>query len=88
MRRQIPGLHLNQQGVENKLDGLFLVRVDRARYRWHPQKPFVEIQFVDSGAETLRNPAPVGAVVLHGKSSLEAQLVSSRFWLRRAAPHG
>ncbi len=46
MRRQIPGLHLNQGGVEDKLEGLFLVRVDRARYRWHPQKPFVEIRFV------------------------------------------
>jgi hypothetical protein len=46
MRRQIQGLHSNQRGVENKLEGLFLVRVDRARYRWHPQKPFVEIRFV------------------------------------------
>ncbi len=46
MRRQIPGLHLNQHGVEDKLEGLFLVRVDRARYRWHPQKPFVDIRFV------------------------------------------
>ena len=46
MRRQIPGLHLNQRGVENKLEGLFLVRVDRASYRWHPQKPLVEIRFV------------------------------------------
>jgi hypothetical protein len=31
MKRQIPGLHLNQRGVEDKLEGLFLVRVDRAR---------------------------------------------------------
>ena len=46
MKRQIPGLHLNQHGVEDKLEGLFLVRVDRARYRWHPQKPFVEIRFI------------------------------------------
>src|SRR5205085_10981340 len=45
MKRQIPGLYLNQHGVESKLDGLFLVRVDRARYRWHPQRPFVEFQF-------------------------------------------
>jgi hypothetical protein len=45
MRRQIPGLHLNQQGVENRIEGLFLVRVERAHYRWHPQKPFVEIRF-------------------------------------------
>jgi len=46
MKRHIPGLHSNQRGVEHKLEGLFLVRVDRARYRWHPQKPFVEIRFV------------------------------------------
>lgn len=46
MKRQILGLHLSQRGVESKLEGLFLVRVDRARYRWHPQKPFVEIQFL------------------------------------------
>jgi hypothetical protein len=46
MRRQIQGLHFNDRGVENRLEGLFLVRVDKARYRWHPQKPFVEIRFV------------------------------------------
>jgi len=46
MKRQIRGLHFNQHGVENMLEGLFLVRVDRARYQWHPQKPFVEIRFV------------------------------------------
>jgi hypothetical protein len=46
MRRQIPGLHSNHRGVENKLEGLFLVRVDKASYRWHPQKPFVEVRFV------------------------------------------
>ena len=46
MKRQIQGLNSSQRGVENKLEGLFLVRVDRARYRWHPQKSFVEIRFV------------------------------------------
>ena len=46
MKRQIPGLHLNQHGIDSKLEGLFLVRVDWARYRWHPQKPFVEIRFI------------------------------------------
>lgn len=45
MRRQIPGLHSERHGAENMLEGLFLVRVERARYRWHPQKPFLEIQF-------------------------------------------
>jgi hypothetical protein len=46
MRRQIPGLHSRQPGIENKIEGLFLARVERASYRWHPQKPFVEIRFV------------------------------------------
>jgi hypothetical protein len=26
-------------------DGIFLVRVDRAQYRWHKQKPFYEVRF-------------------------------------------
>jgi hypothetical protein len=46
MRHQIPGLHSRHQEPECNLDGLFLVRVERASYRWHPQKPFVELRFV------------------------------------------
>ena len=46
MRRYIPGLHSRQQTVESNLDGLFLVRVERAFYRWHPQKPFLVLRFV------------------------------------------
>jgi hypothetical protein len=46
MRRYIPGLHSRQQTMESNLDGLFLVRVDRAFYRWHPQKPFLALRFV------------------------------------------
>ena len=45
MKRPIPGLHFNQHGVENTLEGLFLVRVEWARYRWRPQMPFVESRF-------------------------------------------
>ena len=46
MKRHIPGLHSRQQDRENLLEGLFLVRVDSASYRWHPQKPFLSIRFV------------------------------------------
>lgn len=45
MRRHIPGLHSRQQDPESELDGLFLVRVAKASYRWHPQKPFLELGF-------------------------------------------
>ena len=46
MRRHIPGLHSQQQDLEGNLDGLFLVRVERAAYRWHRQKSFLELQFL------------------------------------------
>ncbi len=46
MRHQIPGLHSRHQDSETSCDGVFLVRVERAWYRRHPQKPFVELRFV------------------------------------------
>jgi hypothetical protein len=45
MRRHIPGLHSREQ-TESHLDGLFLVRVEKASYRWHEQKPFLALQLV------------------------------------------
>ena len=46
MRRQIPGLHSQHQDSETSLDGVFLVRVERASYRRHPRKSFVELRLV------------------------------------------
>jgi hypothetical protein len=46
VNRHIPGLHSRQQDRESPLEGLFLVRVDAASYRWHPQKPFLSVRFV------------------------------------------
>ena len=46
MKRHIPGLHSRQQDRDSLLEGLFLVRVDAASYRWHPQKPFLALRFV------------------------------------------
>jgi hypothetical protein len=46
VRRQIPGLHFQYRNADSNLDGLFLVRVDHASYRWHREKPFLELQFV------------------------------------------
>ncbi len=44
MKRQIPGLHQQAQSQDDDLEGLFLVRVERAFYRWHPQKPFFAVR--------------------------------------------
>ena len=46
MRRHIPGLHSQQLSIDSKLEGLLLVRIDKASYRWHPQKPFLALRFV------------------------------------------
>ena len=45
MKRQIPGLHRETKPVDDLLEGLFLVRVDQARYNWHREKPFFAIRF-------------------------------------------
>ena len=45
MKRHIPGLHSEAQNHEDSaLEGIFLVRVERAFYRWHPQKPFFALR--------------------------------------------
>ena len=46
MRRHIPGLHSWQPEDRNLLEGLFLVRVDHAFFRWQPKKPYLELRFV------------------------------------------
>ncbi len=45
MRRRIPGLHQQAQNGDDILEGVFLVRVERASYRYHPQKPFFVLNF-------------------------------------------
>lgn len=44
MKRHIPGLH-SRPAEESPLEGLFLVRVEGASYRWYSQKPFFSIRF-------------------------------------------
>jgi hypothetical protein len=41
MKRQVPGLAaLTRDSMPEIPDGVFLVRVDGAQFRWQPQKPF------------------------------------------------
>ena len=53
MKRHVPGLHSRQQDGNQPLEGLFLVRVEWASYRWHPQKPFLLVRFVVLAPESL-----------------------------------
>jgi len=45
MKRHIPGLHGEQHERDDTLEGIFLVRVDRVFYRWHPQRTFCDLSF-------------------------------------------
>jgi len=46
MKRYISGLNqANGSSTEGLPDGLFLVRVERAQYRWHAQKPYYLLRF-------------------------------------------
>jgi hypothetical protein len=45
VKRRIQGLsETTQTSADGVPDGVFLVRVDRAQYRWHPVKPFYVLQ--------------------------------------------
>ena len=46
MRRRIQGLSATAgSSADDQIpDGVFLVRVDRAQYCWHPQKPFYALR--------------------------------------------
>jgi hypothetical protein len=46
MKRQIPGLHRESRNPDDVLEGLFLVRVERANYVWDRQKPFFSLRFL------------------------------------------
>ena len=46
MKRYVSGLsQASTSPVEGLLDGLFLVRIERAQYRWHAQKPYFALVF-------------------------------------------
>jgi hypothetical protein len=58
-------------------DGLFLVRVDRAQYRWHRQKPYYEIGFACPKAQASDRLFDDRPPVLHAQGYVEAELVSA-----------
>ena len=61
MKRHFPGLHADAARANDFLEGVFLVRVDRAYYRWHPQKPFFIISF------TVREPQEFASRKIAGR---------------------
>jgi hypothetical protein len=61
MKRHFPGLHVEASRSNDFLEGIFLVRVNRAFYRWHPQKPFFVLSFA------ILEPKQFGAQKISGR---------------------
>ena len=77
MKRQIPGLHSGQQLTARHLEGMFLVRVDTASYRWHPQKPFLVLRFV------ILEPEPFATHSLSGRLYCSERALWKLNWFLR-----
>ena len=61
MKRQVPGLSDIVRGSRPEIpDGVFLVRVDGAQFRWHAQKPFYVLRLSILEPASLAGQAIVG----------------------------
>ena len=77
MRRLIPGLHSQHHASSANLDGIFLVRVDRASYRWHPQKPYLSLRF------SILEPASYEALTFFGRLYCTERALWKLSWFLR-----
>ena len=69
MKRHIPGLQREGHNGEDILERIFLVRVERAFYRWHPQRPFFVLRF-----EILEPKEHQGGILLCNSGATAARL--------------
>ena len=75
MKRQIQGL--SSPLTADIPDGVYLVRVQRAQYRWHKQKPFYELSFY-----VLQPDALVGGAIIARLFSSPKMLWKLAWFLR------
>jgi hypothetical protein len=69
MKRRIQGLHEADPSAADEVpDGLFLVRVERAQYRWHGQKPYYLLRFAALEPEHLAARSIIGRVYCTSKA--------------------
>ena len=77
MKRYIPGLHQVSDHLGNQLDGVFLVRVEQAFYRWHPHKPFFILRF------SVLAPKESAGQILSGRLYSSAKALWKLHWFLR-----
>ncbi len=76
MKRRFPGLHQASQPAEVP-DGVYLVRIHRAQYRWHQQKPFYVVQFA------VLEPKPFAARFISGRIYCTEKALWKLSWFLR-----
>ena len=69
MKRQVPGLaEATRDSRPEVPDGIFLVRVDGAQFRWHAQKPFYVLRLAILEPTILAHRSVVGRLYCTQKS--------------------
>ena len=83
MKRQVPGLAETARDSRPEIpDGIFLVRVDGAQFRWHASEAVLRPPPLDPRTQTLRRAIHRRSALLHPESDVEAGLVPAGFSLR------
>ena len=78
MKRRIQGLRETAQPRPDAVpDGVFLVRVDRAQYRWHPAKPFYFLRL------SVIEPRELAGRVVSGRVYCTAKALRKLGWFLR-----
>jgi hypothetical protein len=78
MKRRFQGLGATVSNGQNDVpDGVFLVRVDRAQYRWHQQKPFYVLRL------TVVEPRELAGRVVSGRLYCTAKALWKLGWFLR-----
>ena len=77
MRRFLPGLQTGHPASSTNLDGIFLVRVEQASYRWHAQKPFLAVRF------SILEPASFEAITFSGRLYCTERALWKLTWFLR-----
>src|ERR1700745_830107 len=78
MTRRVPGLRDTGRSAADQVpDGVFLVRVDKAQYRWHPQKPFYTLRL------SILEPQELAGRVISGRVYCTAKALWKLGWFLR-----
>ncbi len=78
MRRHILGLsEIAPSAGDQVPDGVFLVRVDRAQYRWHPAKPFYLLRL------SILEPRELAGRIISGRVYCAAKALWKLTWFLR-----